>query len=333
MGEGERNADMMRAYVITEAGGPDKLELKDVPRPQARDGWALIRIRAFGLNRSEWFTRRGDSPSVRFPRILGIECFGEVVAAPGTGLDAGQTVAAMMGGMGRQYDGSYAEYTLVPETHVFPLRSNLNWRVLGALPEMLQTVHGSLFTGLEIDRAQNLLIRGATSSIGFTAMALARQSGLEVTATTRNAAKSADLMDAGATHVIVDDGEIASKARDIYADGFDRVLELVGTKTLLDSLRSAARGGIVCMTGILGGEWVLRDFEPMGDVPTGVKLTSYSGGSSDITAAELQRYVTLVEDGGFSPRLGPVFDFADLPEGHRLMDKNKANGKIVIEVN
>ena len=117
--------ERMRAFVINEPGGPEKLVLREIAKPAARDGWVLIRIRAFGLNRSEWFTRRGDSPSVKFPRVLGIECVGEVVDAPGSDLSAGDCVAAMMGGMGRQYDGAYAEFVLVPRRHVFPLTTSL----------------------------------------------------------------------------------------------------------------------------------------------------------------------------------------------------------------
>lgn len=116
----------MRAYVVKEPGGSERLELREIPRPSLRDGWALIRIRAFGLNWSEWFTRRGESPSVKFPRVLGIECVGEVVAAPGCNLSVGQRVAAMMGGMGRQFDGSYAEYVLAPQQNVFPLQTHLD---------------------------------------------------------------------------------------------------------------------------------------------------------------------------------------------------------------
>lgn len=89
----------MRVYVITEPGGPAKLELMEVERPSPRRDWVLLRNRAFGLNRFEWFTRRGDSPIVSFPRVLGIERVGEAVVAPGGGLHPGQTVAAMMGGM------------------------------------------------------------------------------------------------------------------------------------------------------------------------------------------------------------------------------------------
>lgn len=324
--------DSMRAYVITAPGGPDRLELREIARPLPRDGWVLIRNRAFGINRSEWFTRIGESPSVVFPRVLGIECVGEVVAAPGSNLPLGQCVAAMMGGMGRQFDGSYAEYVLVPQGNVFPLKTSLEWKLLGALPEMMQTVHGSLYTGLEIKRAKNILIRGATSSIGFAAIALSRSAGLEVTATTRSQAKTAELKAAGAAHVLVDDGTLAAKARAVIPDGYDRVLELVGATTLLDSLQATRRGGIVCMTGILGGRWTVESFHPMGDIPTGVKLTSYSGDASDITRRQLQRYVSLVESGSLTLKLGPTFPFERLREAHVLMDENRANGKMVVEL-
>jgi NADPH2:quinone reductase len=322
----------MRAYVIEQPGGPERLLLRDVPTPEPREGSVLIRVRAFGLNRSEWFTRRGDSPSVQFPRVLGIECVGEVIAAPGTDLVAGQRVAAMMGGMGRAYDGSYAEVTRVPRAHVFPLDTSLDWARLGALPELLQTTHGSLHTGLEIARAKTLLIRGGTSSVGLAALALAKRAGLTVASTTRSEGKAAFLRAAGADEVLVDDGALAQKLRARFAGGVDRVLELVGASTLLDSLACAATGGIVCMAGILGGAWELSGFRPMDDIPTGVRLTAYSGTAQDITPAELSRYIGMVEDGTLSLMLGPTFPFEALVDAHRAMDGNSANGKIVVVV-
>ncbi len=323
----------MHAYVVEEPGGADKLRLKKLPMPEPRKGWVLIRNRAFGLNRSEWFTRRGDSPSVTFPRVLGIECVGEVVSAEGSDLSGGQKVAAMMGGMGRVFNGSYAEYVLVPREHVFPVQTELEWRILGALPEMLQTAHGSLHTGLEIETARHILVRGGTSSIGFASISLANAAGVEVTATTRHPEKTGELLAAGATHVLIDDGHIAEKARDIYPRGFDRLLELIGTTTLVDSLKAVRRGGIVCMTGILGGKWSLVDFKPMEDIPTGVRLTSYSGESSDISVARFQHYVSLVESGNLTLKLGPDFPFDKLPEAHKRMDENRAMGKMVVWLN
>ena len=197
----------MQAYLIHKPGGPEQLELTRLSIPKCSPGTVLIRIRAFGLNRSEWFTRRGDSPGVRFPRVLGIECVGEIADPGDTDLRSGQTVAAMMGGMGRDFDGSYAEFTVVPRGNVFALDTRLPWHQLGALPEMLQTTHGSLHTALEIERANNLLVRGGgTSSIGFAAIAIGRAAGLSVSATTRAAAKKDALLAAGAEHVLIDEG-------------------------------------------------------------------------------------------------------------------------------
>ncbi len=322
----------MRAIVIDQPGGPEVLQLRDIPKPSPEQGQVLIRIRAFGLNRAEWFTRRGDSPSVEFPRVIGIECVGEVVSAPGTELQPGQRVAAMMGGMGREYDGSYAEYTCVPQQHVFALDTELDWPVLGALPEMFQTVNGSLTAGLDVQSGHSLLIRGGTSSIGLTTAILAKRKGATVYSTTRSQAKADKLTAVGVDHVIVDTGTIAPSVRELSSGGVDRVLELVGTTTLGDSLAATRPGGVVCMTGILGGQWVWPDFEPMQHIPTGVRLTSYSGGSGDIERAELQAFIDLVANGDIDVPRGPVFKLEDIQRAHELMDQNRAGGKLVVVV-
>ena len=128
----------MTAAVIYEPGGPEVLRLERRPIPRPASGEVLIRVRAFGLNRSELFTRQGHSPGVAFPRMLGIEAVGEVAAAPGAEFAEGDIVATAMGGLGRQFDGSYAEFTLVPAHHIQKLDTTLDWKVLGAIPEMLQ---------------------------------------------------------------------------------------------------------------------------------------------------------------------------------------------------
>jgi len=320
----------MKAWIIREPGGPEQFVLEEIDAPKARSGWTLIRIRAFGLNRSEWFTRNGDSPSVRFPRILGIECVGELVDSGGMNLEPGTTVAAIMGGMGREFDGSYAEYTLVPNTCVFPVETGMPWDRLAALPEMLQTTHGSLHEGLEIDRAESILIRGGTSSIGMAALALAKKEGLRVGTTTRNPTKVNNLKEAGADEVWIDNGKIHEQIEESIFGLYDRVLELIGTTTLLDSLRCVRKGGIVCMTGILGGKWTLDDFHPMGDIPTAVKLTSYSGEASDLSKDQLEEYLRLIEEGKLVVETGPVFEFEELIQAHKLMDTNQAGGKIVV---
>lgn len=322
----------MKAWVIEEAGGPDVFHLRELPIPEPAPDQVLIRVEAFGLNRSEYFTRIGESPSVKFPRVLGIECAGVVESAPSGRFEAGQRVFAMMGGMGRQFDGSYAEYTAVPESIVSPIDSKLGWDVLGALPEMLQTCNGSLHIGLEVAAGETLLIRGGTSSIGMTTMTMAKSLGLRVAMTTRNPKKRELLLERGADEVYVDDGSIAERVREVHPQGVDRVLELIGTSTLLDSLQCVRSKGVVCMTGILGGEWELQSFRPMGQIPTGVKLSSYSGGAGDINADALQTYVSLVEAGALQIHQGPVWTFEELREAHTALDENRANGKMVVVV-
>lgn len=320
----------MRAVVATRPGGPEVLELVERPVPEPAVGEVLIRVRAFGLNRAELFTRQGHSPGVLFPRVLGIECAGEVVAAPGTDLAPGQRVVAMMGGMGRAFDGSYAEYTRVPRSSVLPVSTELGWDVLGALPEMFQTVEGSLTVGLDLRPGHTLLIRGGTSSIGLTAATLAAERGAVVLSTTRSPDKAEQLRAMGINRIVVDNGAIAAAVRELAPGGVDAVLELIGTSTLRDSLRCVRRGGIVCVTGILGGTWVLPAFEPLVDVPTGVRLTAYSGDASEVSPAAFQRYVDAVAAGRTPVRIDRVYGLHELVDAHRRMEASGAVGKLVV---
>jgi len=321
---------MMKAVVIYQAGPSEVLRHEERPIPDPMPGWVLIRVRAFGLNRSELFTRQGHSPNVQFPRILGIEAVGTVAAAPDGDFAVGDTVATAMGGMGRQFDGGYAEYVLVPRNQVLKLRTTLDWNVLGALPEMVQTAWGALNRALGIKRGETLLIRGGSTSVGLTAAILAKQAGLHVIATTRREERREMLLTNGADTVLIDDGHIAPTLRRHFPDGVTQVLELVGTSTLLDSLQCAASGGNVCMAGMVGDAWELDRFSPMDSIPTAVKLTTYSGGSEDFIKTPLQDVIDAIEAGTFQTPLGKVFSFGDIVAAHQTMENNSAGGKIVV---
>jgi NADPH:quinone reductase-like Zn-dependent oxidoreductase len=291
----------------------------------------LIRVRAFGLNRSELITRAGGSgDAVAFPRVLGIECVGEVVDAPGTELRAGERVIAAMGGMGREFDGGYAQYTLVPATSAIPVLTPLDWAQLGAIPESFGTAWGSLDT-LALERRQSLLVRGATSSVGMAAITIAKERRVEVFATTRQDRKRAALEAAGADYVIIDDGRVAEQVRAIAPEGVDGLLELVGPTACLDSLQALTSTGRACISGYLEGSW---DTRPAVAAANRLRVPLARFGS-DVINVQSYRHVYAkivrgVEEGRLRDTLDRTFAMSEIADAHRYMEANAAAGKLVV---
>ncbi|MBT1679748.1 zinc-binding alcohol dehydrogenase family protein [Curtobacterium aurantiacum] len=322
----------MRAVVIDAPGGPDVLHLRELPIPIPGPGQVLIRVEAFGLNRSELHFRRGMGHFGTFPRVPGIEAVGTVEAAPGGEHAVGTQVAALMGGMGRDFDGGYAEYTLVPASSVVPFTSALDWAAIGAVPEMLQTAHGSLTVGVDARRGDTILVRGGTSSVGLACIVLAKQQGMTVIATTRNPDRAERLHATGADHVVVDTGRIADTVRRIVPDGVNGAVELIGTGTLPDTLRATAVHGTVSFSGMLSDVWTIPDFYPMAVIPNGVRLTAYSGEASDLPASVLQAFLDAVAAGTMQVPIAKVYSLEEIVQAHRDMEDGTRSGKLVVTI-
>lgn len=323
----------MRAIVLSEPGGLDRLVVKHVPKPQVPPGAVLIRVKAFGVNESEVTSRKGlSAPDFTMPRVLGIECVGVIEeASSDSGLRAGQSVATMMGGMGRSVDGSYAEYTVVPASQVIPFETTLPWDVVGALPEMFQTSYGSLTKGLDLLRGQSLLIRGGTSTVGLSAAAIAKSLGAIVISTTRRHERADSLREVGADHVLVDTGEIAAAVRALFPDGVDAALELVGGRTLKDTLQATRVHGTVCFTGALSDQWTLSEFSPLDYIPVGVRLTAYSGEATDLPADAFNGLLQAIAKGRLKVSVAQVYrGLEHVREAQANLESGNTIGKHVV---
>ncbi|MBQ3372399.1 MAG: zinc-binding dehydrogenase [Oscillospiraceae bacterium] len=315
----------MKAVVLDKITEGKDIILSKVPVPEVRPGWVLIKIKAFGLNHSEKLLRLNEirADYIQKPIIPGIECVGEIVDPSDSGLAVGQKVAALMGGMGRSFNGSYAEYALLPQRIVFKVDSELPWESLGAVPETYFTAWGSLFECLHLNRNDTLLIRGATCALGYASLQIARALGCKVIATTHREDKLPLIEDAH--EAVIDDGRLTGKVH-----GVTKALDLIGPRNLKDTLTSMEKGGIVCQTGLLGGVYALNGFDPIKDIPNGVYLTGFF--SNYPTQQIMDEIFSFLNEKNLVPVSGKVFGFDEIREAVIAQDEGKVNGKIIVRV-
>jgi NADPH:quinone reductase-like Zn-dependent oxidoreductase len=321
----------MRAIVLDTFGGPESLVYTELPEPEPLEGHVVIEIRAFGINHAEMHMRRGEWAEAA--RVSGIECVGIVKSCPGGEFPVGAKVAALMGGLGRTINGSYAEYTRAPVSNVALIESDLPWAELAAIPETYATAWTCLFRNLDIKAGQTLVIRGATSSFGQAAVKLAVNAGARVIATTRNAARFAMLESLGASRVEIEGPDLSSRIAE--AKRIDAVLDLVGNSTVLDSLAMLRRGGRACLAGWLGGLDPVDGFNPLLQMASGVYLTffgSFVFGTPGFPLSDvpLQQIASDVAAGRLDAKPSRVFGFDEIREAHRVMEANEAGGKMVV---
>jgi NADPH:quinone reductase-like Zn-dependent oxidoreductase len=321
----------MRAIVLDGFGGLDVLTYRDIPEPEPLAGHVVIEIKAFGINHAEVHMRRGEWAEAA--PVSGIECVGIVKSCPGGEFPVGAKVAALMGGLGRTINGSYAQFTRAPVGNVALIEADLPWAELAAIPETYATAWTCLFRNLEIQKGQLLLIRGATSSFGQAALKMAVNAGARVVATTRNPERFAKLQALGAERCEIERPDLSKHISD--AKEIDAVLDLVGNSVVLDSLAMLRRGGRSCLAGWLGGLDPIPDFNPLLQMASGVYLTffgSFVFGTPSFPLADvpLGQIAQDAAAGQLDVRPARTFGFDEVREAHRLMEVNAAGGKMVV---
>ena len=324
----------MKAIVIEKFGGPETLVYRDVPKPKAKSGEALIQVKAFGVNHAEMHMRRGEWDE--YNPITGLECVGIVEDCPGGELKQGAKVAALMGGMGRDRPGGYGEYVTCPVSNVIPIETSMAWEDLAALPEVYATAYMCTFNVLNVQEGERFLIRGATSTVGQASLNLAVNAGAIVTATTRTEERFDWVRSMGAKDVEVESKDLPETLRSKGVERFDKVLNLVGNSVLVQSIALTRAGGRMLQAGWLGGLAPVKDFNPMVEMESGVHFSLFHGkvlGSPDFPLSRypLQDIVKKLEKGEWNAKPAKVFEYDNIHEAHKWLDSHKAGGKIVVK--
>lgn len=319
----------MRAVVINGCCKAEDMRVCEIPVPEVQPGWVLVKVHAAGLNHSEALLRmyEADEDYINTPIVPGIECAGEIADASDSNLRKGDRVVALMGGMGRSFNGSYEEYALLPRDHVFRVDTDLSWIELAAIPETYFTAYGSLSQCLLLKEGDTLLVRGATSTVGQAAIQLGKAMGATVIGTCRREASFEKLWGIGADYCDVDDNQLCEHK---FQKRPNKILELIGPKTLHDSLLTVTRPGVVCNTGLLGGVFTIEHFDPTKFIPNGVFLSEFF--SNYPAQAVMDELFALIRSKHIKPLYSKVFTLDEIAKAHVLLEKGGAGGKIILSV-
>ena len=317
--------NLMKAVIIDKITPAANIKISEVEIPKIKPGWVLVKVKAFGLNHSEKILRLEEinESYIQKTVIPGIECVGIIENPSDSNFQKGQKVISLMGGMGRSFNGSYCQYAILPAHHVFSVESNLTWEQLAAIPETFFTAWGSLFECLQLKQTDKLLVRGATCALGYAAIQIAKAIGCKVVATTHKENKLKYI--SNADEQILDEGILTGKIK-----GITKTLDLVGPKSLKDSLTTVEKGAIVCNTGILGGVYELDNFDPIKDIPNGVYLTGFF--SNYPTQQIIDDIFNFINKKNIIPNFVNVFDFKNIKDAITAQDTGTVNGKIVVKV-
>lgn len=327
----------MKAILLEKTCKAKDLKVQNIEYPEIKQDSIIVKINAFGINRSEVILRdyEADEDYINLPIVPGIECVGTVVETQSEKFKVGDKIISLMGGLGRSFNGSYEEFVLLPIKNVFKIPdiilNSFTTEEIAAIPETYFTAYGSLFECLQLNSKDTLLIRGGSSATGLTSLSLAKEIGCNIISTTRKKENITKLLSLGAHYVLIDDEKLSEKIHEIYPEGVDKILELIGPSTINDSLSALSEHGICCVTGVLGNKEYIETFDPIKDIPNGKYLTSFfSNYPTENIIYDIFDYILKFD---IKPNISKVFNsLDDVCEAHELMESNLAKGKIIVKL-
>jgi NADPH:quinone reductase-like Zn-dependent oxidoreductase len=339
----------MKAARIHRFGGPEVIQIDDVPIPDPGHGEILVQVKAAGVNFFDAEIREGAIPTLSLPHTLGMDGAG-VVTAVGPSVDpsrigqqvvfhadlgCGDCVACITGHenrcetmrlIGVQVPGTYAEHITVPAINAIPFRG-LSFQEAACLDIPFTTAWHLLVEKAQLKPGQTVLVVGASGDVGLAAVQIARLAGARVLATTSSAEKAARLSELGAEAVFdYREGDPWQEVRRHTGDrGVDFVVDYTGTNTLTHSMGALAKGGAVLIVGcVTGGP--IPDFNVR---PLYARHLSLIGSSSG-TRADLRAVLGEVEQGRLRPVLSQEFPLAAASEVHQLAHSGTKTGSLVL---
>jgi NADPH:quinone reductase len=326
----------MRAIVIREPGGPEVLELRDVPVPEPSRGEVRVRVRATAVNRADLLQRLGryPAPPGSPADIPGMELAGEVDAI-GDGvveLAPGDRVFGIVGG------GSYAEYVVAHARTLVPMPAGLGFTDAAAVPEAFVTAWDAMVDQAGLTAGETVLVHAVGGGVGLAALQIARAAGARVIGTARTADKIARAAELGLVEGIAVEGP--TFAADVLARtsgrGVDVVLDLVGGPYVAEGLACLALRGRIVVVGVMGGASAAIDLPLLMRKRAelrGTMLRSRPLEEKILAARALARHIApLLAAGALRPVVDSVLPLAQAPEAHRRMQSNALFGKVVLEV-
>ncbi len=342
----------MKAIRIHEHGGYEVLKVEDVMMPAIEANEVLINVAAAALNHLDLWVRQGI-PGVSLPQIMGSEASGIIVEVGEVAHDryhfekgdevftvpirtCGHCFHCLSGEEnlcdefaipGENEEGVQAEYIAVPADFVFKKPKNLNWEETAAFPLAGMTAYHMLSTKAQVRPEHRVLIYGASSGVGSSAIQIAKAFGASVITTAGSAEKAELALKLGADHVIrYDQQSVGQAVKDWTAgQGVDIVIEHTGESTWADTLRAVRRGGKIVTCGATTGPHVKIDLRALF-----IKQQQIIGSTMG-TRRDLIDLIALIERNKFKPIISKVFPFEQVAEAHRFLQEGKAFGKVVLK--